>query len=259
MNIRKFSTLALYSLAGVFSSLAQDVIIPDSLLDKREKITMPLLSDSLKLQQTKLITPLFPPPENQRIEPVSMQQSVSNHLKSNGNDTIKEPLLILHPPFEPHAFFNIGASRWTMPVIGDITTFSPTLNYQVTNNLKFYGGVSFSQYHNLSYIQSYLAPNWSVKSNIIANGFVGAEYRLFDRVLLHGSYQRSLYNQLPNNLMMFAPGHNMVVAGASIDIWNGLGVTVDHVWEFDRYGKMREGFRFSPFIDLPKFLKFLKQ
>jgi len=127
------------------------------------------------------------------------------------------------------------------------------------NSLNFYAGINLSQLPDLSYIQSVVAPDWPVKSNIVAEGTIGASYRLFDRIILHGSYQRSLYNQLPRSSMMFVPGQNVVVAGVSFDVWNGLGVTVDHVWEFDKYGNMRKGFRYSPYIDVSKFLKFLKQ
>ena len=249
--------LVLYSLANGFYSFAQEVVISDSLFSNRDRVTMPLLPDSVRLQNQPDI--LFPKMEIQGIEPLLMQQPLGNYAEPNIKDTIKEPLLFLPPKFEPQLYFNLGASRWEMPMIGGITTFSPTLNYQATKKLDFFGGVSFSQYHNLSYVQSFLAPGWETKSNIIANGFVGASYRLHDRVILHGVYQRSLYNQLPRNLMMFAPGQNMVVTGVSLDVWNGLGVTVDHVWDFDRYGNMRKGVRYSPYIDLPKFIKFLRQ
>ena len=256
---RKVLILVLYSSAGIFSSIAQESVVSDTLLQNRDKVTTPLLLDSLKFQQNKSITPLFPQLDVQGIKSPLKQQSVSNHLELNLNDSTKDSFQALHPKFKPDIFFNLGASRWAMPVIGDVTTFSPILYYQATKNLSFYGGVSFSQFHNLSQAQSILAPNWHVKSNIISNGFIGAEYRLFDRILLHGSYQRSLYNQLPSNLMMFAPGENVVVTGASFDMWNGLGVTVDHVWEFDRYGNVRKGFRYSPYIDASKFIKFLRQ
>jgi hypothetical protein len=216
---------------------------------------MPLLLDSLKLQQNRPIIP-FPQMKIPGGESF-IKQPVNNDFRSISKDTIKERVF-LHPKFRPYLNFDLGASRWSVPVIGDVTTFSPTLNYQITKDLNVFGGVSFSQFHNLSYVQAVIAPGWSVKSNIIADGFVGASYRLFDRIILHGSYQRSLYNQLPGNMMMFAPGQNTVVAGASFDVWNGLGVTVDHVWEFDRYGRMREGFRYSPYVDLQKFIKFLR-
>ena len=249
--------MVLYSFASIFSAFAQESVVPDSLLNSRDKITMPLLPDSIRLQNQPVIS--LPQLEIQGIESFLKQQPISNDFELSPNDSIEEPFLILRPKFKPYLFLNPGASRWEMPVIGAVTTFSPTLNYQLTKELNFYGGVSFSQFHNLSYVQSILAPGWPTKSNIIIDGYVGASYRLFDRIILHGSYQRSLYNQLPGNMMMFAPGQNVVITGASFDIWKGLGVTVDHVWEFDRYGNMRKGFRYSPYIDLPKFIKFLRQ
>jgi len=245
------------SFTGILSSIAQESASSDSLLRERNKVSMPLLHDSLQFQQTPPVN-LLPPLENQGIESLLKQQPVGNYLELNKKDTVKEPALFLPPKFKPYAFFNLGASRWRVPVIGDVTTFSPTFVYQATKNLSFYGGVNFSQYHNLSYVQSALAPGWPARSNITADGFIGAEYRLFDRILLHGSYQRSLYNQFPGNMMMFAPGQNVVVTGASFDVWQGLGVTVDHVWEFDQYGHKRQGFRYSPYIDVNKFIKFLK-
>ena len=247
--------VVLCSFAGCLSSFAQESVVSDSLFNNREGLTMPLFTDSIRIQNQPVIP--IPPLEIQGMESFPNQQPLSNH--SELNDVMKEPSLFLPPKFKPQLNFNMGASRWEMPMIGGITTFSPTLNYQLTKDFGFFGGVSFSQYHNLSYVQSKIAPHWPTKSNIIANGFIGATYRLHERVILHGVYQRSIYNQLPGNMMMFAPGQNMVVTGASLDVWNGLGVTVDHVWEFDRYGNMRKGFRYSPYIDLPKFIKFLRQ
>ena len=246
------------SFAGVLSSFAQESVSSDSLLRERDKVTIPTLLDSLQFQQNLPVISL-PKLEIQEMEPLLKQQPLGNNPELSRNDTIMEPNLFMPNKFKPYTFFNLDASRWYMPVMGAVTTFSPTINYQLTKDLSFYGGVSFSQFHNLSYVQSLLAPDWPTKSNIISNGFVGASYRLHDRVILHGIYQRSLYNQLPGNMMMFAPGQSVVVTGASIDIWNGLGVSVDHVWEFDQYGNMRKGLRYSPYIDLPKFLKFLRQ
>jgi len=232
--------LVLYSLAGVFSSFAQESI-SDSLLRNQNKVATPLLLDSMKFQPNRPVISI-PQPEVQGIESF-LQQPISSDIELSLNDTIGESFSVLHPKFKSFLFFDLGASRWAMPVIGDVTTFSPTLNYQVTKDLSFYGGVSFSQFHNLSYAQTIIAPNWQTKSNIISSGFVGANHRLFDRIILHEIYQRSLYNQLPGNMMMFAPRQNVVVTGASFDLWNGLGVTVDHVWEFDKYGRMQKGFR----------------
>jgi len=247
------------SFAGILSSVAQESVSSDSLSRERDKITISTLPDSLQFQQNLPVISLPKLEDVHGMEPLFKQQPLSNNLELNRNDRMAEPNLSMPLKFKPYAFFNLGTSRWYMPVMGAVTTFSPTINYQATKDLSFYGGVSFSQFHNLSYVQSLLAPDWSTKSNIISNGFVGASYRLHDRIILHGIYQRSLYNQLPRNMMMFAPGQNMVAAGVSLDIWNGLGVAIDHVWEFDKYGNMRKGFRYSPYIDLPKFIKFLRQ
>jgi len=244
------------SFAGIFSSLAQESVSSDSLLHNRNKVSSPL-SDSLRFKQIPPVVSL-PQLENQGMRPPVKQQPASNRSELNRNDTIKDVSLIQHPQFKPHIFFNLDASKWYMPVIGGVTTFSPTLNYQVTKELNIYGGISFSQFHNLSYVQSIIAPGFPTRSNIISNGFIGAEYCLFDRILLHGSYQRSLFNQLPGDMMMFAPGQNVVITGASFDLYHGLGVTVDHVWEFDMYGHKRAGFRYSPYIDVSKFIKFLR-
>jgi len=244
------------SFTGV-SSFSQESVSSDSLIRDRDKITTPLLHDSLKFLQNQSEI-LLPKLEIQSLESI-LNQPINNSLELNRNESLLEPEIFLPPKFKPFVSFSLAPSRWYMPVMGAVTTFSPTVNYQLTKDLNFFGGVSFSQFHNLSYVQSLMAPNWQTKSNIISNGFVGATYRIHDRIILHGSYQRALYNQLPGNLMMFAPGQNVVVTGASLDIWNGLGVSVDHVWEFDQYGNMRKGFRYSPYIDLPKFIKFLKR
>ena len=246
------------SFAGIFSSFAQETVSSDSLLRDRTKDTSPLLHDSLRLQQLPPINQ-FPKLEIQGIEFSPEHQPLNNGLELNLNDTILDPSIFLPPKFKPFTSFNLGASRWTFPVMGDVTTFSPTLNYQAAKNLSLFGGVSFSQFHNLSAVQSMIAPGWPTKSNIIVDGFAGASYRINDRIILHGTYQRSLYNQLPSNLMMFAPGQNLLVTGASVDVWNGLGVTIDHVWQFDDYGRMKKGFRYSPYIDMNKFIKFLRQ
>jgi len=250
--------MVLCSFAGILSSFAQEFLSSDSLLINRDKDVSPLLHDSLRLQQLPPVN-LLPKLEIQGVEMLPEQQPLKNSLEFNPNDTILEPYIFQPPKFKPFTSFNLGASRWTFPMMGDVTTFSPTLNYQASKNLNIFGGVSFSQFHNLYYVQSFIAPGWKTKSNIIVDGFAGASYRIHDRIILHGTYQRSIYNQLPHNMMMFAPGQNMVAAGASVDIWNGLGVTIDHVWQFDDYGRMRKGFRYSPYIDLNKFIKFLRQ
>jgi len=247
----------LYTFAGIVSSFAQETVTSDSLLREHEKVTKPLSPDSVKLQPNLPVITI-PALEKQGTESL-LQQPASNTIDLSRNDSLSEPYILLPPKFKPILFFDLGATRWTMPMVGEITVFTPSINYQLTKNLSFYGGVNLSQYHNLSYAQSLLAPNWPTRSNIIADGFAGVNYRLHERILLHGIYQRSIYNQLPRNMIMFAPGQNVVVTGASFDMWNGLGVTVDHVWEFDRYGNMRKGFRYSPYIDVQKFIKFLRQ
>jgi len=251
-------SIVLFSCAGIFSSFAQENNNSDSLSRERDADLKPLLYDSLKLLQN-LPDRLLPKLDFQGTESLNKQQAIGNNYEFNLNNVLIEPNIYIPPKFKPHSSFNLGASRWYMPVIGAVTTFSPTLSYQATKELSFFGGVSFSQFHNLSYVQSLYAPNRPAKSNIISNGFIGAEYRLFDRIMLHGIYQRSLYNQLPTNMIMFSPGQNTVITGASFDVWNGLGVTIDHVWEYDQYGNMRKGLRYSPYVDIQKFIKFLRQ
>jgi hypothetical protein len=249
--------MAFYSFASGLSSFAQESVLPDSLSHKGDKVVMPGLPDSLKFQQNRPPVSLTKP-EIQGIESIFKQQPANDNVKPNLKDTVKELFPEPRLQFKPYMLFDIGASRWSVPIIGDVTTFSPTLNYQAAKNLTIFGGVSFSQYHNLSYVQNILMPGLPAKSNITADAYLGASYRLLDRIILHGSYQRSLYNQLPGNMMMFAPGQNMIVTGVSLDLFHGLGATVDHVWEFDRYGHFRQGFRYSPYIDIQKFIKFLK-
>jgi len=253
MKKRIVLAVVLFSFASCLSSFAQETVLPDSLSKKGDKVVMPILPDSLKLQPA-----LLRQPEVQGTESLFKQQPVNDNDKSNPKDSLKELFPELHPKFKPFVFFDLGASRWNVPIIGDVTTFSPSLNYQAAKNLTIFGGVNFSQYHNLSWVQNVFNPGLPAKSNITADAYLGASYRLFDRIILHGSYQRSLYNQLPGNMMMFAPGQNVVVTGASFDLYHGLGVTVDHVWEFDRYGHRRQGFRYSPYLDIQKFIKFLK-
>ncbi|MDR3061645.1 MAG: hypothetical protein LBU57_05985 [Dysgonamonadaceae bacterium] len=178
------------------------------------------------------------------------------HLSYIRKPVPKKPLL----PFGlvPDLNFNLGASRWELPVLGATTTFSPTLTYTPFERLFFYGGVGFTQYHNLSYVQNMIAPGWPVKSNITSQGFLGGAFILNDRITLHGTYQRSLYNQLPANMVMFAPSFQMATFGADIDVWHGLGVTVERVWQFDKSGRMRSDMRYSPYINFDKFMKFLR-
>jgi len=254
---RIVSTIVLFSFASNFYSFAQEKVLPDSISKKGDKVAMPVLPDSLKLRQN---TPpaLLTNPEMQGTESLLKQQPVDDKNKPELKDTVPELFPEPHPKFKPYMFFDLGASRWSVPIIGDVTTFSPGLTYQAAKNLTVFGGVNFSQYHNLAWVQNVYNPGLPAKSNITADAYLGASYRLFDRIILHGSYQRSLYNQLPGNMVMFAPGQNVVVTGASLDLYHGLGVTVDHVWEFDRYGHIRQGFRYSPYVDIQKFIKFLK-
>ena len=178
------------------------------------------------------------------------------HLSYVKRPSPKKPIL----PFEflPDLNFNIGASYWEVPILGATTTFSPTLTYTAFDRLFLFGGVGFTQYHNLSYVQNMLAPGWPTKSNITSQAFLGGAFVLSDRITLRGTYQRSLYNQMPSNTIMFAPAYQMATFGADIDVWNGLGVTVERVWEFDRSGRMRSNMRYSPYINFGKFMKFLR-
>ena len=153
--------------------------------------------------------------------------------------------------------FNIVPSLWDLPLLGTTITFAPTLSYQLSDKLLLYGGVGFTQYPNLAFVQRRIDPNWPAKSNITTQAFGGIAYALHDRITLHGNFQHSLYNQMPTNLMMFAPAYNTMSIGADVDVWKGLGVTVDRVWEFDKSGRMRQYTRYSPYINAGKFLKFL--
>jgi len=249
--------MVLFSFACGFYSFAQETVLSDSLSKKGDKVVTPVLPDSLKFRQNTSPV-LLTHPEIYGAESLSKPQPVNDKDKPNLKDTLTEPFPEPHQKFKPYAFFDLGASRWSVPIIGDVTTFSPGLTYQAAKNLSIYGGVNFSQYHNLAWVQNVLNPGLPAKSNITADAYLGASYRLFDMIILHGSYQRSLYNQLPGNMVMFAPGQNVVVTGASLDLYHGLGVTVDHVWEFDMYGHKRQGFRYSPYLDIQKFIKFLK-
>ncbi|MDR1368796.1 MAG: hypothetical protein LBJ72_01530 [Dysgonamonadaceae bacterium] len=178
------------------------------------------------------------------------------HLGYTRRPSNKKPIL----PFEliPDLNFNIGTSHWALPVLGLTTTFSPTLTYSPFERLFLYGGVNFTQFHNMAYIQNIIAPDWKVRSNIISQGFLGTAFVLNDRITLRGTYQRSLYNQMPGNLIFFAPSFQMATFGADIDVWNGLGVSVERVWEFDRNGRVKSDMRYSPYINMNKFMKFLR-
>ena len=184
-------------------------------------------------------------------------------MMKRGLDRLSYKKPIQKKPILPFEFtsdfnFNIGASYWEVPILGATTTFSPTLTYAPSDRLLLFGGVGFTQYHNLSYVQNMLAPGWPTKSNITSQAFMGGAFVLNDRITLRGTYQRSLYNQMPSNTIMFAPAFQMATFGADVDVWNGLGVRVERVWEFDRSGRMRSGMKYSPLIKLDKFMKFLK-
>ena len=178
------------------------------------------------------------------------------HLSYIKRPSPKKPIL----PFEfsPDLSFNITPSYWEVPILGATTTFAPNLTYSLSERLFVYGGVAFTQYHNLSYVQNIIAPGWATKSNITSQGFLGSAFVLNDRITLRGTYQRSLYNQMPSNLIMFAPAFQTATFGADIDVWNGLGVTVERVWEFDRSGRMRSHMQYSPYVNFGKFMKFLR-
>jgi hypothetical protein len=171
-------------------------------------------------------------------------------------DKTKKPILPIL--FTPDLQFNINPSRWDLPVLGTTTSFAPTMTYRLSDRFFVYGGVVFTQYHNLSYIQNIIAPDWPAKSNITSQAFGGFAYSLHDRITLHGVYNHSLYNQLPSNMIIFSPAYNTFSVGADIDVWHGLGVTVDRVFELDKSGKMRQGMRYSPYINVEKFVKFLR-
>lgn len=192
---------------------------------------------------------------------ISPEKILSSYKPFDTSLLYKKPPRIRKPvlPFEltPDLNFNIVPSRWNVPILGETTTFSPMFSYQPFDKMTLYGGVGFTQYHNLAYVQHMIAPNWPTGSNITAQAFGGLAYKLHDRITLHGSFQHSLYNQMPSNLIMFAPAYNIMTIGADVDIWNGLGVRVEQVWEFDRYGRMHKGMRYSPIINLDKFMKFL--
>lgn len=179
-----------------------------------------------------------------------------DHLSYIRKTESQKPLL----PFEftPDLNFNLGASYWELPVLGATVTFSPVFTYSPVDKLFFYGGVNFTQYSNLSYVQNMLFPGTTLGSNIGMQAFSGVAYQLHERITLRGTYQQSLYNPLPVPLKGLAPSFQMATFGADVDLWKGLGVTVEQVWQFDQSGRMRQGMRYSPYINVDKFVKFLK-
>jgi hypothetical protein len=215
----------------------------------------PLYKDTVNLPEFSNNFGIAMPKELLIVDSVILNRNWE-HLSFIKRPSSKKPIL----PFEftPDLNFNIGAYHWELPLLGLSTTFSPTLTYSPFERLFLYGGVNFTQLHNMSYIQNIIAPNWPVKSNIISQGFLGGAFILNDRITLKGTYQRSLYNQMPSNLIFFAPPFQMATFGADIDVWNGLGVSVERVWQFDRNGRMRSDMRYSPYINVDKFVKFLR-
>lgn len=245
-----FLSMLLFLIPFVFRG--QEITRIDTSGNTRQQIEFELKQDTFKvsLKQPGLLPAVLPDFAPKNALP----------LNTNNEYDSSEKIPELHPPrnLKPDLFFNLRAGVYTLPVMGNVTTFAPAINFQPVDRLNLYGGVSFSQYHNAGYIQNTMDPQWPVKSNITANLFGGISYQLHERVILHANYQHTLYNQLPPNLMMFAPGFNVVGAGVSVDIWNGLGVTVEHVWEFDKSGRMRKGFRYSPYIEPAKLIKALQ-
>ncbi len=178
------------------------------------------------------------------------------HLSYITNPSYRKPILPFD--FTPNLNFNIEAYHWELPVLGLTTTFSPTLTYTPFERLSLFGGVGFTQYPNAAYAMNIINSNWPMKSNITMQGFLGGAFVLTDRITLRGTYQRSLYNEMPSVLVPFTSPYQMATFGADIDVWNGLGVSVERVWEFDKTGRMNSGMRYSPYINVAKFMKFLK-
>ncbi|MDR1631655.1 MAG: hypothetical protein LBR97_02040 [Dysgonamonadaceae bacterium] len=217
----------------------------------------PLLPDTSMSKPDLISSQIqFPKPEARLLKDSALYSFEKHHFNiPEYKKNIPKPIL----PWEltPDLNFNIVPSRWDLPLLGTTITFAPTLSYRLSDKMQLYGSVGFTQYPNLAFVQSRIAPGWPAKSNITTQAFGGLAYALHDRITLHGSFQHSLYNQMPSNLMMFAPAYNTVIVGADIDVWKGLGVTVDRVWEFDKSGRMRQYTRYSPYINVDKFLKFL--
>ena len=244
--------LTLFSCMFIFTSVAQETQV-DTLKLKLKFPDRPPLSMDSKLFQQSSESILLEIPEG--LIPTLMTRDWRHLSYIRKPSETKPPIF----PFEftPNLNFTINSSRWELPVLGATTTFAPTLTFRPLDRMFLYGGVGFTQFHNLAYVQNMVAPNWPTRSNITSQAFGGVGYVLHDRVTLHGMYQHSLHNQLPNNMMLFSPAYNMMSVGADIDVWNGLGVRVEHIWEFDKFGRMQKGMRYSPIIDVNKFMKFL--
>jgi hypothetical protein len=261
------STLGWCACGCLFVSLAQEVR-PDTLRSSLPEY--PLAPDTvlfkMGLNSHQLLFPkpdkslptdrrLFPEP--QLLKDSALYVILEKHHFRGFGDRRKPSKPIFPWEITPDFNFNIHPSRWDLPLLGTTLTFSPTLSYQPFDRMILYGGVGFTQYPNLRYVQNLIAPDWPTKSNITSQAFGGFAYALHERITLHGNFQHSLFNQMPSNLIPFAPAYNTMSIGADIDVWQGLGVTVDRVWEFDQFGRPYQYTRYSPYINMDKFLKFL--
>ncbi|MDR1610689.1 MAG: hypothetical protein LBS08_04180 [Candidatus Symbiothrix sp.] len=247
-------TIGWYACAFLFVTLAQEVKTDTLHSSFPEK---PLLPDTVMFKPDLISHQMQFPKPDERLFKDSAMYSFEKFNLSNPEYKKKISKPILPWELTPDLNFNIVPSRWDLPLLGPTITFAPTLSYQLSGKMVLYGGVGFTQYPNLAFIQSRIAPGWPAKSNITTQAFGGIAYSLHDRITLHGGFQHSLYNQTPPNLMMFTPAYNAMSVGADIDVWKGLGVTIDRVWEFDKSGRMRQYTRYSPYINVDKFLKFL--
>lgn len=254
---KKILSILFFSLSAT-SVLSQEIktdtiqsglIRPDlPLLPEQESVKAPL-----QLKDTEFYFEL----ENKMLEDVELMKAGMN--ENFGLDKLEpaEDNFLVPPRFQPSLDFTFSASRFAYPVFGDVITFSPGVQYLFTENLAVYGGVNFSQIPNLSFVQNIINPMLPAGSNILINGYLGVNYSIWDRIILRADYQRSFFNQLPENLKPVFPGQNILSTGVSLDVWKGLGVTVEHVWEYDGNGRMRKGMRYSPYVDVNKFVKFL--
>ncbi len=252
------------SLLVIFSFLALSLSAQENKVDTT-RLGVPSLSlppfrsQSLRLDTTKFRLPVdfgLAKPKGLTLSDSLIMDRKWDHLSYIRKSTPKAPILPFY--ITPDLDVNIGVSHWEVPLIGLTTTFAPTMTYSPFERLSFFGGVAFTQFPNLSYVQNMIDPNWLVKSNMITQGFIGGAYVLHDRITLRGTYQRSLYNQMPANLIIFAPPFQMATFGADIELWRGLGVSVERVWEIDRSGRMNSGMRYSPYVNVNKFMKSLK-
>jgi hypothetical protein len=218
----------------------------------------PLLPDSTLFRKSFISPPFrFSKPEELLLTDSALYSIMEKHSFSGFGDKKKAPTPILPWQITPGLNFNIVPSRWELPLMGTTLTFAPTVSYQLSDKMLLYGGASFTQYPNLAYVQNLIAPGWPRRPNITTQAFGGFAYALHERITLHGNVQHSLYNPIPPPLTLFAPAYTTMSVGADVDIWQGLGVTVDRVWDIDPFGRTRQYTRYSPYINVPKFLKFL--